>query len=134
MTATASPSPAGLGSYNELSRHPSAAQLASRGQLSRPTPKSNSPIYMASQVNGASSGLSRKLSLGDSSDEDIPLPMKFSALTKALLNDEPSVVDVSSPSGRSAPSRDGAQSGRGSPDDRGCQGQQPPNPSTKGRN
>jgi serine/threonine-protein kinase TTK/MPS1 len=60
--------------------------------------------------------------------------MKFSALTKALLNDEPSVVDVSSPSGRSAPSRDGAQSGRGSPDDRGCQGQRPSNPSTKGRN
>jgi serine/threonine-protein kinase TTK/MPS1 len=36
--------------------------------------------------------------MGDSSDEDIPAPMKFSALTKALLNDEPSVVESSSPS------------------------------------
>lgn len=37
----------------------------------------------------------RPFSVADSSDDELPEPMKFSALTKALLNEEGSVVDIS---------------------------------------
>jgi serine/threonine-protein kinase TTK/MPS1 len=39
----------------------------------------------------------RQYSLNDSSDDEIPMPMKFSALTKALLNDDASILPPSSP-------------------------------------
>jgi serine/threonine-protein kinase TTK/MPS1 len=129
MTATTSPT--FVGPVN-LSRRPSV-QLTSRGQLARPILKGNSPISMGRLVNGASTSLSRKLSIGDSSDDDVPLPMKFSALTKALLNDEPSVVDASSPSGPRALSRDGAQSRTGFPNSHGDQNELSPKLSAQGR-
>lgn len=37
----------------------------------------------------------RNYSLNDSSDDEIPMPMKLSALTKALLNDEASIIETS---------------------------------------
>lgn len=44
-----------------------------------------------------------KFSIGDSSDDDVPVPpMKFSAEAKAILGDEASVIERSSPSYRTA--------------------------------
>ncbi|KAH0537080.1 hypothetical protein FGG08_006082 [Glutinoglossum americanum] len=130
MTATASPTPAGPDNLSQRS----STQLATRRQHLHPIPKCNSPVFMASLVEGVPSGSSRKISIGDSSDDDILMPMKFSALTKALLDGEQSVVDASSPSSQGVPPRDRAQSRRGSLNDRGDHNKLPSKQSPQCRN
>ncbi|KAI9772151.1 MAG: hypothetical protein M1835_006320 [Candelina submexicana] len=64
-----------------------------RNLPSRPNLKRGSPLSsVGTRVNGVP-----PISIGDSSDDDIPAPMKFSALTKALLNDGTSTIEPSSP-------------------------------------
>src|SRR5438552_1992594 len=108
--ATASPSPMpssghyrkSNGSLASLSRRPSSQQLhrALPSMSSRPVLKressfnrpthSNSRDVSPPQIRSTETGV-RDLGIGDSSDDDIPVPMKFSALTKALLDDEASL-------------------------------------------
>ncbi|KAH8820420.1 kinase-like domain-containing protein [Xylogone sp. PMI_703] len=85
--AMASPTPMGSTHFASLSkRQPSKQTL--RQAPSRPHFSRAEPAPTASHA--------RSFSLNDSSDdEEIPMPMKFSALTKALLNDDPSVMETS---------------------------------------
>ncbi|KAI9819467.1 MAG: Dual-specificity kinase, spindle pole body (SPB) duplication and spindle checkpoint function [Pycnora praestabilis] len=114
--AAASPTPMPT-SYGSLSRRPSIRQLP-RSQASRPNLKRGSPLSLVTTVNGVPGPVpvARPISVGDSSDDEIPAPMKFSALTKALLNDEASAIEVSSPvatrenNGDDAPARAREQS------------------------
>lgn len=89
--AAASPTPmGGSNHYPSLSRRPSSRQTL-RQIPSRPNVARVEPPPAATHA--------RHFSLNDSSDdEEIPMPMKFSALTKALLNDEPSILDSLPPS------------------------------------
>ncbi|ESZ89874.1 hypothetical protein SBOR_9743 [Sclerotinia borealis F-4128] len=79
--ATASPTPMGSSQFAVVRRP------ASRNAYKQPPsrPHSNRPDVEAP----------RQYSLNDSSDDEIPMPMKLSALTKALLNDEASIIDSS---------------------------------------
>lgn len=86
--STASPTPMGTASVAGLVRRTSQRQAlrrpTSRSQLSHAEPnnkKSDSQSYAAN----------------DSSDDEIPVPMKLSALTKALLNDGPASRRAPSP-------------------------------------
>lgn len=89
----ASPTPMGSSHFTSLSRRPASRstfrQPPTRPQLTRAEPAQQIEKY------------SRHYSLNDSSDDEIPLPMKFSAETKALLNDEASMVEQSPVYGRS---------------------------------
>ncbi|CCF44034.1 hypothetical protein CH063_00499 [Colletotrichum higginsianum] len=85
---TASPTPLGTAGTG-LSRRPSQRQglrrLPSRPQLNR---SESNPVH----ATAVAPALSRKADsqqyvMHDSSDDEIPVPMKLSALTKALLND-----------------------------------------------
>ncbi|KAK1829892.1 kinase-like domain-containing protein [Podospora conica] len=88
----ASPTPAGAGSHiTTLGRRTSARQAlrrpTSRPQLSRSEshPASSAiPVPAARETNSQPQQYS---TLNDSSDDEIPVPMKLSALTKALLGD-----------------------------------------------
>ncbi|KAI9667009.1 MAG: Dual-specificity kinase, spindle pole body (SPB) duplication and spindle checkpoint function [Trizodia sp. TS-e1964] len=68
--------------------------------LRRPQLLQNPPLNPRKESLGAIAALShpipaaglREMSAGDSSDDEIPVPMKFSALTKALLDDEVSTM------------------------------------------
>ncbi|KAK4199565.1 kinase-like domain-containing protein [Triangularia verruculosa] len=84
MATAASPTPAGGGSHlNALGRRTSARQSA----LRRPTLTSSRPQLSRSESNPASQP-QQIVALHDSSDDEEPVvPMKLSALTKALLND-----------------------------------------------
>ena len=95
--AAASPTPMGSNSFDDLSRRPSYRH-APRNQPSRPNLRRGSPLSTQSDGRRQRRSQDFGATLGDSSDEDIPAPMKFSALTKALLNDEPSILESSSPS------------------------------------
>ncbi|KAJ3960033.1 hypothetical protein N0V92_003310 [Colletotrichum tropicale] len=86
--STASPTPMGTAGTG-LSRRPSQRQglrrLPSRPHLGR---TESNPVH----ATAAAPALSRKAdsqqyAMHDSSDDEIPVPMKLSALTKALLND-----------------------------------------------
>lgn len=95
----ASPTPMGSSHFSSLSRRPPSRQ-AYRSAASKPqqTRSESRPETRASHY-----------SLNDSSDDEIPQPMKFSALTKALLNDEASLIDKSpSNAARDSPSHNGA--------------------------
>jgi len=92
--SAASPTPMGPGShFTSLGRRTSARQAvrrpASRSQLGRN--ESNAVGSSASAASAAgrdSKSQSQQYStLNDSSDDEMPVPMKLSALTKALLND-----------------------------------------------
>lgn len=83
--AMASPTPMGSSHFSSLSRRP-----ASR-QTHRPTAQNHYQTRSGSHPENHA----RHYSLNDSSDDEIPQPMKFSALTKALLNDEASIIDRS---------------------------------------
>ncbi|KAK0718933.1 kinase-like domain-containing protein [Apiosordaria backusii] len=101
--ATASPTPAGGGShFTSLGRRTSARQSA----LRRPTSTSSRPQLSRSESNPAPQSQPQQIAaLHDSSDDEEPVvPMKLSALTKALLND-----------GASEGSSGGAQSVAGRP-------------------
>ncbi|TGO77689.1 hypothetical protein BELL_0095g00160 [Botrytis elliptica] len=78
--ATASPTPMGSSQFAAIRRP------ASRNAY-KPAP--TRPSSTRPDVESA-----RHYSLNDSSDDEIPMPMKLSALTKALLDDEASVVET----------------------------------------
>ncbi|KAI9809053.1 MAG: hypothetical protein M1825_002342 [Sarcosagium campestre] len=85
--ATISPTPFGSITYR------SNGNMAHR-QRSRPNLRRGSPLLSTSTEERPKSSMF----LVDSSDDDVPAPMKFSALTKALLNEDRSSADTSSPS------------------------------------
>ena len=94
---TASPTPFAA-SYNDPSRRPfpqrDLVRPASRPNLRRGLP-------LASSVNNPPIQHPFTFSMGDSSDDEMPVPpMKFSAEVKSLLGDEASVVEGPSPSQR----------------------------------
>ncbi|KAF2498352.1 kinase-like protein [Lophium mytilinum] len=72
--ATASPTP--LGAYNRM-RQPST----------RPFSRRDSPLSVLGQSHGfsADAPMMQNINIGDSSDDEVPQPMKLSALTTALL-------------------------------------------------
>ncbi|KAM3077474.1 hypothetical protein ACMFMG_006814 [Clarireedia jacksonii] len=80
--ATASPTPMTSSHFASSLRKP-ASRNAYRQPSSRP--QSTRPDFESQ---------SRHYSLNDSSDDEIPMPMKFSALTKALLNDDASLIET----------------------------------------
>ncbi|KAL1879127.1 hypothetical protein VTK73DRAFT_7246 [Phialemonium thermophilum] len=89
--ATTSPTPLGAGShFTSLGRRTSARQALRRPSLRSQLGRSESnpsfvPVAAASKDTKAQS--QQYSNLNDSSDDEIPVPMKLSALTKALLND-----------------------------------------------
>ncbi|KFY40170.1 hypothetical protein V495_05582 [Pseudogymnoascus sp. VKM F-4514 (FW-929)] len=94
--ATASPTPLGSSHFgNQQMRRPSSRQ-ALRQVPARPT---FSRREAAPSMNPAEPATTktRRFSDHDSSDDDLPVPMKFSALTNALLNDEASMLGSASP-------------------------------------
>jgi serine/threonine-protein kinase TTK/MPS1 len=93
--ATASPTPLGSSHFSQLNRRPSSRQTL-RQPPARPHLNRGGPLPVS--AGGPATADSRQYSLNDSSDDEIPMPMKFSALTKALLNDDASILPPSSPS------------------------------------
>lgn len=73
--ATASPTPLGGSSYGRLRSH------------STLRPRRDSPLSVLGQSQGfaADAPMMQHIGIGDSSDDEIPQPMKLSALTTALL-------------------------------------------------
>lgn len=74
--ATASPTP--MGSYSGLGRMRSQSTIR---------PRRDSPLSVLGQSQGfrADAPMMQNINIGDSSDDEIPQPMKLSALTTALL-------------------------------------------------
>lgn len=94
MAATVSPTPL-PSSYGNLYRRPSARQMT-RPAAPRPLLRRGSPLGNAPAVDlRPPVSRSRELSLGDSSDDDVPAPIKFSASVKALLGEDASGLDTS---------------------------------------
>ncbi|GJC87067.1 serine/threonine-protein kinase MPS1 [Colletotrichum liriopes] len=86
--STASPTPLGTAGIG-LSRRPSQRQglrrLPSRPHLNR---SESNPVHATAAAPALSKKSdSQQYAMHDSSDDEIPVPMKLSALTKALLND-----------------------------------------------
>ncbi|KXH63934.1 hypothetical protein CNYM01_11186 [Colletotrichum nymphaeae SA-01] len=86
--STASPTPLGTAGTG-LSRKPSIRQglrrLPSRPHLNR---SESNPVHATAAAPALSKKAdSQQYAMHDSSDDEIPVPMKLSALTKALLND-----------------------------------------------
>ncbi|KAK4696355.1 serine/threonine-protein kinase TTK/MPS1, partial [Lecanoromycetidae sp. Uapishka_2] len=97
MAGLASPTPLGA-TYNELPGR-SMSRQHMRSQTSRPNLRRGAPLISKPIEYGSGLPQSWKFSMGDSSDDEIPVPpMKFSAEAKALLGDEASVIGGSSPS------------------------------------
>lgn len=74
--------------------------MAAAYHVHRPQLRRNSPLSMFNQSSGfaADAPMIQRIDVGDSSDDDeIPQPMKFSALTKALLESEAPEELASSP-------------------------------------
>lgn len=95
--SAASPTPIGA-SYLDPPGRPRSRQNLSN-QPSRPNLKRNAPLFHKSDVNVSALPQAWKFSIGDSSDDEVPVaPMKFSAEAKALLGEEASVLGGSSPS------------------------------------
>ncbi|KAK0703627.1 hypothetical protein B0T26DRAFT_658449 [Lasiosphaeria miniovina] len=92
MSDMASPTPLGAGShFTSLGRRTSARQAlrrpASRSQLGR-SESNPAGLSLAAAAGKENRSQSQQYStLNDSSDDEMPVPMKLSALTKALLND-----------------------------------------------
>lgn len=86
--SAASPTPLGAGShFTSLGRRTSARQ-ALRRPSSRPYAGRTEPQPAVSGVQSQSHPQAHQYdAMHDSSDDEIPVPMKLSALTKALLND-----------------------------------------------
>ncbi|KAL8871441.1 MAG: hypothetical protein Q9174_002729 [Haloplaca sp. 1 TL-2023] len=94
--ATVSPTPLGAGHEAYVRRAPSRAGL--RNQASRPVLKRSSPRSAMPVMNNGPLPQSWKFSMADSSDDEIPVPpMKLSAEAKAILGDEASLMERSSP-------------------------------------
>ncbi|CAK7201965.1 hypothetical protein SEUCBS139899_004681 [Sporothrix eucalyptigena] len=94
--STVSPTPAGQGSqFTSLGRRTSARQALRRppsrsqinGTASGTASKRNSNAAAPNSSAPATDAQQQYASLHDSSDDEMPIPMKLSALTKALLSD-----------------------------------------------
>lgn len=94
--SAASPTPMGAGShFTSLGRRTSARQAlrrpTSRAHVARsesqPIASSARDVAHSTIAHGAQSQSQQYDGMHDSSDDEIPVPMKLSALTKALLND-----------------------------------------------
>ncbi|TLD22857.1 hypothetical protein PspLS_07654 [Pyricularia sp. CBS 133598] len=117
-----SPTPMGGSQFTTLGRRTSARQALrrppSRQQLAhRPTADSN-PIGSSRLVGAADSnlhgGAQKYVNDNDSSDEEIPVPMKLSALTKALLDDGgPSAAAANAAQPAAVPTRNRSYLDRG---------------------
>ena len=84
-----------------------------RSQPSRPNLKRGAPLASSQIENAPAQPAAWKFSIGDSSDDEIPVPpMKFSAGVKALLGDDASVIGGSSPSQQRDESQDRKDVGR----------------------
>ncbi|KAL8734028.1 MAG: hypothetical protein Q9166_001789 [cf. Caloplaca sp. 2 TL-2023] len=95
--AAISPTPLGASHDGYIRRAPSRAAM--RNQPLRPALKRSSPLSAMHIANDGPLPQSWKFSMGDSSDDEIPVPpMKFSAEAKAILGDEASIMEHSSPS------------------------------------
>ncbi|KAL8920344.1 MAG: hypothetical protein Q9208_006315 [Pyrenodesmia sp. 3 TL-2023] len=95
--AALSPTPLGTSHEGFIRRAPS--RVALRHQSSRPALKRSSPRSAMHNLHNGPLPQSWKFSMGDSSDDEIPVPtMKFSAEAKAILGDDASVMERSSPS------------------------------------
>ena len=104
--ATASPTPFGLNHDSFPRRVPSRQNI--RTQALRPNLKRGSPLSVVQINKDGPLPEAWKFSIGDSSDDDVPVPpMKFSAEAKAILGDEASVIG-SSPSRRNGAKNDRA--------------------------
>jgi serine/threonine-protein kinase TTK/MPS1 len=84
--AMASPTPMGSSHFASLSKRPSSRQ-ANKQPPWRPHLSRGEPHVAETHT--------RHYSLNDSSDDEIPMPMKLSAYTDALLNGETSMVEKS---------------------------------------
>jgi serine/threonine-protein kinase TTK/MPS1 len=100
--ATASPTP--MGSYSSLGRMRS--QSSAR-------PRRDSPLSVLGQSQGfaANAPMMQNIDIGDSSDDEIPQPMKLSALTTALLAQN----EANSPERTRKPKLRVSRSGSGTP-------------------
>ncbi|KAI9798441.1 MAG: Dual-specificity kinase, spindle pole body (SPB) duplication and spindle checkpoint function [Piccolia ochrophora] len=94
--AMASPSLPPFSSHDS-SFHPPHIPKIPPAHPTRPGLKRASPLSVVATLPTGPSNASQMF-LVDSSDDDLPAPMKFSALTKALLNDDASAIEASSPS------------------------------------
>ncbi|KAG7112451.1 Serine/threonine-protein kinase MPS1 like [Verticillium longisporum] len=94
--ATASPTPVGMSQGSGLVRRTSQRQ-ALRRPPSRPVlgRTESNPVASAGKI--ASKKEAQNYTLNDSSDDEIPVPMKLSALTKALLGGPPEQQAASPP-------------------------------------
>lgn len=74
----------------------------SHAASNRPQLRRGSPLSSVATVNGAPApvSISRQISIGDSSDDEVPAPIKFSASVKALLGEEVSGLDTSPVNGK----------------------------------
>ncbi|EEY20017.1 serine/threonine-protein kinase MPS1 [Verticillium alfalfae VaMs.102] len=94
--ATASPTPMGMSQGSGLVRRTSQRQ-ALRRPASRPVLGRTESNPVASAGTTASKKEAQNYTLNDSSDDEIPVPMKLSALTKALLGGPPEQQAASPP-------------------------------------
>ena len=95
--SAASPTPI-IPSYLDPPVRPRSRQTL-KNQPSRPNLKRNAPLSQKVDANVSALPQAWKFSIGDSSDDEVPVPpMKFSAEAKALLGEEASVLVGSSPS------------------------------------
>ena len=109
--AAVSPTPLGASYNDNLGRPMSRATI--RSQPSRPNLKRGAPLASSQTENAAAQPAAWKFSIGDSSDDEVPVPpMKFSAGVKALLGDDASVIGGSSPSQQKDESQDRKGVGR----------------------
>ena len=94
---TASPTPLGVSTFGN--GRPSRPRPPIRTTSARPQLRRNSPLSALSHGDGfqADAPMLQRISIGDSSDEDVPKPMNFSALTKALLEDKSNARPKSPP-------------------------------------
>ncbi|KAI9719189.1 MAG: Dual-specificity kinase, spindle pole body (SPB) duplication and spindle checkpoint function [Chrysothrix sp. TS-e1954] len=101
---TASPTPFPLSSFadHDHSRYHPPRPSAPRTQPTRPALHRHSPLSSLGHSHGfsADAPMLQSISIGDSSDDDIPKPMNFSALTKAILEKGPSSKTRLSPQDR----------------------------------
>lgn len=86
MATTASPTPAGAGPTRRTSLRSGLRRAPSRAQPARTESYSAAPAYASKSA----------YEHHESSDDEIPVPMKLSAITKALLQDSGPDPDVSS--------------------------------------
>lgn len=99
--ATVSPTP--FASDHNLFPRRTLSRNNVRSQPLRPHLKRGSPLLALPIVNDEPLSSSWKLSIGDSSDDEVPVPpMKLSAEAKAILGDDASVIEGSPSSQKNA--------------------------------